>query len=93
MDNKSFIYRLIVENIFNLTIYLSTVLVWKFYWNIGEIVLEKTSNKLLYYIFGHIASFTIAVSISIVGILTGPGICDFDGDEKVEHYYFNLVYY
>ena len=90
---KSFIYRLIVENIMNLFIYLSTVVVWKFYWNTGEIIFEQNLNKLLYFICGHFVSFTIAVSINIVGILTGPGINDFDGDEKLEKTYFNVKYF
>jgi hypothetical protein len=96
-NNHSLIYRIVAEDIINIIMFFSCILVWKFYWNIGELILIdlNKNNKLFYLIFGHFISFVISVCVSLTGMLTGPGITSFDGDSSLDqtYSYYQLEYF
>lgn len=91
----TFIIRLIAEHLVNTIMFITTILLWKFYWDLGDFFLEDVSKSkaLLAYLSGNLLMFVIAVGLRITWVLVGPGVITFDGDRDEKMAYFDITYF
>lgn len=75
--------------------FITTILLWKFYWDLGDFFLEDVSKSkaLLAYLSGNLLMFVIAVGLRITWVLVGPGVITFDGDRDEKMAYFDITYF
>ena len=86
------IVRLIGESCLNVFMYFFGVLMWKLYWDVGYLIVDLTSNRILCYLCANVFSFCVAMMIGVGGVLTGPSVLTFDGDKKHNNVYFDIEY-
>lgn len=69
---------------------LTTVIAWKFYWDIMDYLFYTKNNAFNLFIIGHFLTFIFAVIFNITGSLVGPGTSFFDGEVKETKSYFEI---
>lgn len=90
----STIPRLIIENFFNLIMFLSCVLIWKFYWDLIDNYLLSENYELLVFSVGHFATFVVSILFNVTFLLAGPGTSIMDGEQtkRETNIYFKINY-
>ncbi len=53
-NSCSLVPRLIVENLFNIIMCVSTILAWKFYWDAFDYFFYKKETAFLFFTIGHV---------------------------------------
>lgn len=86
--------RLAIENFFNLVMFLSCVLIWKFYWDLIDNYLLSPNYELLIFAVGHFAAFVVSILFNVTFLLAGPGTSIMDGEQtkRETNIYFKINY-
>lgn len=82
--------RLIMEDVLNIIMVISTILAWKFYWDLIDHWFYFKSTAFYLYLGGHIGGFILAVICNVTGSLVGPGTSFLDGENKETKSYFEV---
>jgi hypothetical protein len=100
MRNKMLILRIAVETTMNVIMFISSILLWKFYWDLGDYFLDDLERdfKIGVFLIGNFLSFVVGVLLKITWVLPGPGVITFDGDHEGERgrnrdAYFEIDYF
>ena len=91
-NKYTLIVHLIGESFLNVLMYFFGVLLWKLYWDLGYLVIDLASNRVLCYLSANALSFCVAMMIGVGGVMTGPSVLTSDGDQKHNNVYFDIEY-
>ena len=87
------IYRLIVENLIQIYMFISAVIAWKFYYDFIDNYLVTSDNQLTVYLYLHFLTFVCGVVLKVTAILVGPGVSFLDGEWDTDsEVYFDIEY-
>ena len=92
-NKRILIIRLIIEDMVNMVMFLSTVLIWKFYWNFIDFYVYSNAYALILFLVGHFAVFSISVPLQTAVLLGGPGSSGSDGGLFESKIYFEFDYF
>jgi hypothetical protein len=85
--------RLVTESLMYIVMFLSSVFLWKFYWDFMDSFVFTTVEKFWVYLIGHFLMFFVAVCLKVSSILVGPGTSFMDSEIlKSENAYFEVNY-
>jgi len=95
MSGRVFIIRIAVEHFINIIMFISSILLWKFYWDLGDFFLRDVSanTQLIVLLTMNAVVFLIAIMLRLTWCLVGPGVITFDGDSDDKDAYFDICYF
>lgn len=94
ISNYTLIIRIVVEHFINTVMFISSILLWKFYWDLGDFFLQDltSATKITIYFAGNFSIFLIAIVLKLTWVLVGPGVITFDGETEDKIGYFDIEY-
>ncbi len=95
ISKRVLIIRIAVEHFINIIMFISSILLWKFYWDLGDFFIKDvtTDTQLIVLLTINIAVFVIAINLKLTWCLVGPGVITFDGDTDDKMAYFDICYF
>lgn len=85
------IARIVVEDLFNILMFMTAILYWKFYWDLFSYLISSDPTIAFYFfLLGHFVSFAIFVIVNATGSLVGPGVDYLDGEIEETRAYCDI---
>lgn len=84
--------RLVIEDVIKLIMFLSIILIWRFYWILIDSYICIKSYQLEFYISFHYISFILSILLNASIVVTGPGVEFKDGELNDNFSFFHIEY-
>ncbi len=84
--------RLVIEDTLNLTMLLSTIILWRVYYIVPDLYLRVTNYQTEVYFLAHFISFCASVGLNATVVITGIGYDFRDGEMSDDGDFFQIKY-
>ena len=82
--------RLIGEDFMNTLMIVTTILYWKFYWDLCDYFIRNQPYVFYLYLAGHLVTFAITIICNVTGDIVGPDPLFYDGEAQITKAYFEV---